>query len=424
MKLQNKIFMRLSLALLAVLSIWAVVFYYTMLAEVYDEVDDQLEVYAQQIIRRQMVGVTPITNDASNNTYSIRAIDIHEIDFDDYPRYSEKMMMIDEKEETEPARILETYFCDNENNYFLLTIVTPILETHDLREAIWIWIIVLYFMLLIAILVINLIVYKRSFKPLYTLFKWLDNYTISNHSRLNLKTNITEFRELNRVVSDSLLRAEVAYSQQQMFVANASHEMQTPIAIVTNNVDLLTQTDMNEEQLGIINNIQRTLKRASATNRALLIFAKIQNDVYVVREKVNVSYIINDILANLTDIYSYKNIEISSDIEEFYLNTNGDLIEILVANLLKNAMNYVPKGGRVSVVANEKEFVVSNTSVDNVELDVNLIFQPFYKSASSSFSSGIGLALVKSISDELNLTLQYKFENNLHIFKVSDSFQK
>lgn len=129
MKLIYRILLRLSLALLAVLTIWTVFFYFTMIDEINDEVDDALEDYSETIIIRSLAGKElPSKNDGSNNSYSIRPITREEAR--QYPaiEYYDADIYIKEKEETEPARVLRTIFADKDDNYFLLEVSTPSFE--------------------------------------------------------------------------------------------------------------------------------------------------------------------------------------------------------------------------------------------------------------------------------------------------------
>lgn len=129
MKLIYRILIRLSLALLAVLTVWTVFFYFTMIDEINDEVDDALEDYSETIIIRSLAGKElPSKNDGSNNSYSIRPITREEAR--QYPaiEYYDADIYIKEKEETEPARVLRTIFADKDDNYFLLEVSTPSFE--------------------------------------------------------------------------------------------------------------------------------------------------------------------------------------------------------------------------------------------------------------------------------------------------------
>lgn len=422
MKLKNRFLLFISIALSLILSVWAILFYYSILEEVYDEVDDQLDNYAQLIMSDFLSDSMSdfYSGDGSNNTFELYEISPEKAKSRPKIKYYESMIYINSKHETEPARVLDTYFCNAENRYFALKIYTPIIETHDLRESILIWMIMLFVTLLIVLIVINTIVYHVSMHPFYKFLNWMKNYDILHPIPLDNKTSVIEFKELNDTANGTLQRIDKVYQSQKMFIANASHEMQTPLAVAINNLDSLVQTDLTENQLSYIANINKTLMRASAVNKSLLLLAKIEGNVFIEQSNVDIIEIINSVLPNLKDIYSSKKITYSVDLSQCTLNINADLASVLVTNLIKNAIVYSPINGEIKIICRENIFSVSNKSIDDKPLDEKNIFVPFYKSTDNVNSSGVGLALVKAICDKSRLKIEYLFEKNFHSFKISD----
>ena len=217
MKLIYRILLRLSLALLAVLTVWTVFFYFTMIDEINDEVDDALEDYSETIIIRSLAGKElPSKNDGTNNSYSIRPITREEAR--QYPaiEYYDADIYIKEKEETEPARVLRTIFADKDDNYFLLEVSTPSFEKEDLREAVANWILFLYIVLLVTLLTVCIWVFYRSLRPLYALLNWLDSYLPgSGPSRRTFGTTIQTaeaiYRQCIARTSDTTRRLQQPY---------------------------------------------------------------------------------------------------------------------------------------------------------------------------------------------------------------------
>lgn len=140
------------------------------------------------------------------------------------------------------------------------------------------WIVFLYVLLLLAILLINAWVFRRNMKPLYVLLKWLDGYRLDTHSRpLVNPTRVTEFRTLNEAVLRSMERSEALYEQQKLFIGNASHEMQTPLAICRNRLEMLMEDDtLTEKQLEELSKTHQTLESLTRMNRSLLMLCKIE----------------------------------------------------------------------------------------------------------------------------------------------------
>lgn len=422
MKLKNRFLFFITISISIILSVWAVLFYYSILEEVYDEVDDQLDNYAQLIMTSFLSGSMSefYSGDGSNNTFELYEISQETAKKKPKLRYYESMIYIKSKHENEPARVLDTYFVNAENRYFALKIYTPILETHDLRIAILYWMIILYTFLLIILIIVISVVYHVSMRPLYKFLDWMRNFDILHPVPLDNNTSVKEFKELCVTANETLQRIDKLYQSQKMFIANASHEMQTPLAIAINNVDAIVQTDLSEEQLKYISNINKTLMRASAVNKSLLLLAKIDGNVFIEHQKIDISEIINAILPNLQEVYSSKNVSYFVNLNTCILDINPDLASVLVMNLIKNAIIYTPNNGEIIISCGENNFSVSNSSVDNIPLDEKNIFIPFCKSMNNVNSSGIGLTLVKAICDSSNLIIKYFFENNFHTFKISD----
>ena len=177
MKLFHRVILTLSLGLLPVMALWSVLFYYGMVNEINDEADDTLGDYAQLVMRRVLAGQPlPAPNNGSNNSYSITPVD--EDYMLRYPpiKYYDEMVYIPEKEETEPARVLRTFFCDAEGQHYEIQVATPTFERADLLETIAWNMALLYLVLMLTIFIVVSLVYYFNMRPLYRLLQWLDSY--------------------------------------------------------------------------------------------------------------------------------------------------------------------------------------------------------------------------------------------------------
>ena len=233
MKLFYRVLLRLSVGIILILTGWAVYFYIAIIDEINDEVDDSLEDYSELIIIRSLAGEElPSKNSGSNNQYFLTEIDEEYANQHENISYKDSMIYIPEKRETEPARILTTIFKNEEDTYYKLTVSTPTIEKEDLRGAMLHLIIYLYIVLLLTIILINIWVFRKSMKPLYILLHWMDNYRLGKkNTPLQNQTSITEFRKLNEAAIRYATRSEEMFEQQKQFIGNASHEIQTPLAI-------------------------------------------------------------------------------------------------------------------------------------------------------------------------------------------------
>lgn len=421
MKLIYRILLRLSLALLVVLTIWTVFFYITMINEINDEVDDALEDYSETIIIRALAGKElPSENDGTNNSYSIRPITAEEAQRMPWIEYYDADIYITEKEETEPARILQTIFTDKDDNYFLLKVSTPSFEREDLRDAVSGWILFLYVVLLVTLPTVCLYVFYHNMRPLYTLLHWLDNYLPGKpYEPVPNETRIPEFRKLSDAAARAVERSEQLFDQQKQFIGNASHELQTPLAVCDNRIEwLIDNTELTEEQMEELFKMKRTLSYIVRLNKSLLFLSRIDNGQFSESHPIEINSLVRRLLDDFQEIYSHQKVSVS--LEErgtLTLVMNETLAESLVSNLLKNAFFHNREAGIVQVRIDPHSLTIANTGQE-VPLDGNHIFERFYQGSKKKDSTGLGLAITEAICRQYKLQITYRFTENLHTFSL------
>lgn len=421
MKLFHLVLWRISLALIVVLTVWAGFFYMAVVEEVNDEVDDTLEDYSEGLIIRALSGEDmPTASNGSNNQYYL--YEVSESYAASHPQitYRDEMVFITEKSETEPARVLITIFRTEDERYMELVVYTPTIEKLDLLRAILGWIIFLYVLLLLIILSINIWVFRKNMKPLYVLLKWLDTSQLGKKNEpLENTTKITEFRKLNAATMAFVERGEKLFEQQKTFIGNASHEMQTPLAICRNRLEMLMEDEtLTEHQLNELIKTHQTLENLTRMNRSLLLLCKIENGQFADTRSV----CLNDILAHYLDdykeVYAYRNITVTVTTDSsFCIEMNDSLVSVLVTNLLKNSFVHNIDGGFIYIKITANTFEISNTG--EKPLDRERIFERFYQGQKKEGSTGLGLALVDSICKANHLTIDYTYVENRHIFTIS-----
>lgn len=421
MKLFHLVLWRISLALIVVLTVWAGFFYMAVVEEVNDEVDDTLEDYSEGLIIRALSGEDmPTASNGSNNQYYL--YEVSESYAASHPQitYRDEMVFITEKSETEPARVLITIFRTEDERYMELVVYTPTIEKLDLLRAILGWIIFLYVLLLLIILSINIWVFRKNMKPLYVLLKWLDSSQLGKKNEpLENTTKITEFRKLNAATMAFAERGEKLFEQQKTFIGNASHEMQTPLAICRNRLEMLMEDEtLTEHQLNELIKTHQTLENLTRMNRSLLLLCKIENGQFADTRSVCLNDILTHYLDDYKEVYAYRNITVTVTTDSsFCVEMNDSLVSVLVTNLLKNSFVHNIDGGFIYIKITANTFEISNTG--EKPLDRERIFERFYQGQKKEGSTGLGLALVDSICKANHLTIDYTYVQNRHIFTIS-----
>ena len=424
MKLFNRVLIHLLSGIFIIRLGWAVFFYLGIMSEVNDEVDDSLEDYSELIITRSLAGKElPAHDSGSNNQYFLREVDESYVRSHQAISYRDSMIYIKEKNETEPARILTTIFKDKENRHYELSVFTPTIEKRDLQEAIFHLLIALFATLLIAILVINIWVFRRSMKPFYQLLNWLDKYRLGQENEpLDISTDTSEFRKLNETVKRYATHSEEIYRQQKLFIGNASHEIQTPLAVCQNRIEMLMEDEsLSEEQLSELAKTYQTLEYVSKLNKSLLLLSKIDNSQFIDSANVCINELVHRYMDDYQEVYDYKEIQITlNEKENFHLQINETLASMLITNLLKNAYVHNNEHGTIQIEIG-KDYITFSNSGDLQPLDEKRVFERFYQGKKKEGTTGLGLAIVAAICRQCSLAVSYRFVNNRHEFHVTNN---
>ena len=423
MRLIYRIVVRLGIALLIIMSLWATLFYYTMVDEIRDEADDSLEDYSELIITRVLAGrALPQVGDGSNNSFTLTPVDASYVAEQPHLKYEDHDFYIAEKQETEPARVLTTIFHDQQGQYYELRVATPTFEKVDLFQSILWWVVALYVVLLLITLGVTMLIFYGNMRPMYAILRWLDDYKPGvKPSPVPITADVKEFARLGRALQGAVDRSEELVERQSQFIGNASHELQTPLAIIGNRVEwLLDEGNLTDEQGAELFKIQSTLARAVRLNKTLLLLTKIENGKFPDSVQVDVARLVQDSVEMYSEIYASRQMTVQVDIEdEVKVEMNESLAATLVSNLIKNMYVHSAEGAEGRVVVGNNQLVVENDGEQT--LDSDRIFERFYQGPKSKGSMGLGLPLVAAVCRTYSLGVKYQFEAGRHCFIVDFS---
>ena len=418
MKLIYKVTIRLAIVIMPVLLLWATALYFTMVHQVNDETDDSLDDYAEMIARRVIVGEElPTPGDGTNNTYSIELLPATR-NYEDYESYEDREVYLYRKNETEPARTLTKVFHDTDGTAYKLVVSTPTFERDDIIRALLIHIAIIYVVLLCIIMFVTVLVFRFSMRPLYSLLKWLDGYRPgSGIAGFPDEESVVEFKKLTRAARETIERAENHLERQKQFIGNASHELQTPLAVLGNRIEwLMDNTALTEEQFTELSKMRQSIHRLVRLNRTLLLLSKIDSGHFLDRSDVDIIPIIENELEIYKEIFAEKELVCNVKMpKSLVVQMDEMLASTMVSNLIKNAFVHSPSGGVIDIIISRSEFSVSNKGGE--ALDKARLFDRFYTSGKTG-STGLGLALVKSIAGYYGFGLQYGFWDGKHCFAI------
>lgn len=421
MKLIQRTIVLMSVALLIALSAWAFIFYVNMIDEVHDSIDDGLDNSKLLIIHEAARDSTVLNKSRfDEGNYAIRKIQEHHA-LKHYDEYKDTLMYMENEDDLEPVRLLTTVFEAKENEFYQLKVISSMVEEDDLIEDLFYSLLWLYLILIVTILVINTLVLRSMWKPFFQYLNRLSQFKLGKNEEVApVQSKIAEFQELNRVVDEVLENTIRSYHNQKQLIENASHELQTPLAIALNKLRLLAENpEITEEVVKEVFQTIETLERLTRLNKSLLLLSKIENKQFLNEERIDFNELIAEVLEDFRDQIEFKELEliVSSD-GELHATMNRELARILLSNLVKNAIRHNVKGGKIEVLIENTSFKVSNSGPGKA-LNSEKVFQRFHKESPDKSSTGLGLAIVKSIADISGYRVSYTYALGIHQFMVN-----
>jgi signal transduction histidine kinase len=387
--------------------------------EIYDGIDEGLNNLKQEFIYKANNSPDFITDMEKHNPLNIIVDKISYEEAKDFKEiYSASKVYFVTEEEDEEERILTTaFFCEQNRQYYKLKIFTSTVETDDLIKNMLYLLIALWVCLALVIIIGIKKVIHRSNKPFNKLLDDLRNFRLGKTKMMEFSpTNIQEYIELNHSVKILLEDNINTYNEQKHFIENASHELQTPLSITINKLELMANSNkLGKEQLKEIISALASLNRMKRLNSSLLLLSKIKNKQFSENEKIDVIAVFNEILSEFEDLINHKGLllTLNRKQETMIASIDKDLAYILVNNLIKNAVFHNIKNGSIDITFESDTVSVSN---DGLPIDSD-IFQRYVSSPSGAKSSGLGLSIVKSITDIYGFSISYRYDSK-HIFSV------
>ena len=293
-------------------------------------------------------------------------------------------------------------------------------ETEDLIELIVMITLAIVLLLLIVLFFINRFVLNKLWHPFNNTLKELQQFNFHSTASLQLTdNNITEFRALNKAVTTMGDRVASDYAALKSFTENASHEIQTPLAIINSKIELLMQAEnFSENQLHDFLTIQEEAARLSKLNKSLLLLTKIDNDQFHQSELVDLHKIVQHYTDKYEELLITKRIALTKEVAgNCEVIMNESMAQVLISNLVNNAIRHNIDNGYINIKIDSHQLLISNTGA-LLSMQPNELFERFTKAGTGSDSLGLGLAIVKKICELYGFTISYTYLQKMHQLAV------
>lgn len=312
------------------------------------------------------------------------------------------------------------FYTSAENQTYRITLRQLLVERIDLREGIVNSLLYVFMALLIILIVANYVISKRIWMPFYRTVREIARYDLTGKTSLHLQeTNIREFAVLNRAISNMSEKIRKDYISLKEFAENASHEIQTPLAVIKSKLELLIQSEkLDMEHSNTFQSMYDAVTKLSRLNQSLLLITKIENAQFVSRKEINLKSEIEHSIKNFEDLIQGRNIRLETHLDAAVtMKLDRALAEILFSNLIANAIKHNLEGGSIDILLTNEKIVITNTGKP-LTCEPDQLFKRFQKIHRTSESLGLGLSIVKSICDFYTMDVTYTNTDTVHTLTI------
>ncbi len=333
--------------------------------------------------------------------------------------YSDTLVYEPIEKENDPYRNLTVFIVRN-NQHYKLSFQRSVLEHKAVFKKLIVVMSYVFGGLLLLFLLINLYINKKLWKPFNTSLEKITSLNMQQLQQVHFdKVAIREFDALNSSLNAMTGKMQADYLSMKTFTQNASHEIQTPLAIIQSKLELLLQdSQLTEQQTVAISSAFEATQRLSKLNQALLLITKIENNQFTALEKMSMKAVVEKYESFFVEMMDEKKIAFSITVKaDWQLLIHPLLADMLVSNLFSNAIRYNKQQGEIIITIRDGSFEIINTSTMPA-IGAAKLFHRFAKSDTAT-GNGLGLAIVKEICDSNNIAIQYSFNNTYHQFKLT-----
>ena len=418
MKLLHKSIRRLIIASILAVFVGASISYFFLKKIMNDEVNENLQKTRSRIENFvEKEHRFPETELFVSDSIGFVKTDSHII-----PSIKEVKLYDSIEEETLPFKISD-FGVNIQNQNYRVTIIKPLYETEDMQEALVLNFFLVLIFLMAFLIITNIVYEKKLWRPFYQMIAELRNFEIGQKEKPSFgSSNIDEFENLKKELDQLTSKVQKDFRTLKTFSENASHELQTPLAVLRSNLELMLGDDLlNENQMTQISKALETIGRMSKLNQTLLLLTKIDNGQYTNNERVNVSDVVIKKITEMNLWITHKNLEVRTNIQpNIYINLSPFLLDILINNLLSNAIKHNLPDGFLEINLDTNQIQISNSGLADVGNPTEM-FERFKKGKNRHDSHGLGLSLVKEICNIAGYIVLYTIDNKIHTITIKFS---
>ena len=319
-----------------------------------------------------------------------------------------------------PYRLLKFTYKKNDKRY-RITIAKEMSYIGELQTKLFRFEMVGLLLLLFIFSLFNITLSRKLLKPLNLFCNELENFNIHEKSKFKvIQTSTKEFVILEASFKALIQTVQKDFENLRLFTENASHEMQTPLTVIQNSIELLIQKEgYDDAQVSLIKNIATNANLLNKIHSELLLISKLEANYYEYNTEINYADTLRNIISRLSGMSEIKRITIHTDqIETCIQQSNLFVANLLFNNLVMNALKYAHEETDIRIILNQEMFSIENTADELPNEVAEKIFDRFFKGNRNSEGTGLGLSMVQQICLNLHYTINYSQSNGIHKFQI------
>lgn len=279
---------------------------------------------------------------------------------------------------------------------------------------------IMLILFLSGIFFLNRFIFANLWKDFFDALEKLKQFdTIKEPVKLG-EPDIEEFQELKKVLERMTTRLSSDYKELREYTDHTSHELQTPLAVIKTKTELLMQSsNLGPEEMQLLQAINASADHLSRLNSTLALITRIENQQFTGRKNIDLAALLDEQLEMFQELISLREISVERSYadQEVSVVMDQGLADILVTNLLKNAIVHNQEGGIIGLEIKPQTLIVSNEGPP-LSIAKKELFKRFTRDTQKSGNFGLGLSLVKKICDYYGFKISYDNPDGLHTFVI------
>lgn len=341
-----------------------------------------------------------------------------------YPIYTDTLIYNTELDEYQLYRKKTTVIKAN-HQFYRFVLMKSIHDYVRLRDDIFGSLIPAFAFLAFAVVLFNYFLSGYFFQPFNAILRLMRTYKVGERRKIRkINTSTTEFRKMQDLFHQMIDRIENDYQNLKEYTENMAHEIQTPLTIIRNKTEnLIADEAVMRRQSETVKMIYEETNHLSKLGNTLNLITKIENNEFSNSVLTETKPVIDKHLAAISELLQLKSLVLAKKLNATHqLYIDPYLLDIVLKNLLRNAVIYGTADGPITVETSDVELMISNYGPP-LNFPPEKIFQRFRHNNQTQASLGLGLALVQKICALNNLHIDYHYQDGQHIFKITDSQQ-